>query len=280
MKKILAVLISLLFVGSAFGIVSLFGATGGPDEFGYTYDDAVPYQWIDISETGIDTGLKDYGGTTIPMGFNFNFYGNTYDEIYISTSGFLQFGGQGNNPSGSDYENQDMPIDDNLDNIICPFWDDLILENDEREIGRIYYQSFPDKFIIQWNEVMHSNDQYTTVGGFPSTIYQGSKFTFQVIFFKDSNAIKFQYKEMVDSRYLYADGRSATIGIENIDGTIGLKYFFGEYNESSNPGAPLGPIRNGLAIGFKYPGRKAPWDTGQLPMAQILKILKANKDKE
>lgn len=262
MKKIISILISLLLLASFFGVTSIFGATGGPDTFGYTYDDTVPYQWIDISETGTDSEITSYDGVTVPIGFDFKFYGNAYDKVWISSSGFLQFGSEGNDPSGSDYENQDIPIYDALNNIICPFWDDIT----PRPGGTIYYQSFPGKFIVQWAEFQHDNDYKNQS--------EGSKFTFQVILYKDSNDIKFQYKEMVNDKYLYADGRSATIGIENIDGTVGLKYFFGEYNETSNPGALAGPIKDNLAILFTTGtnnGKKS------LPMHSILKILGINQ---
>jgi len=261
-KKIFAIFISFLFIGSTFGIASIFGATGGPDEFGYTYDDTVPYQWIDISETGTDSEIESYDRAKVPIGFDFKFYGNTYEEVWISSSGFLQFGSEGGD---EDYDNQDIPVDDDLNNIICPFWDDISLR--EKEEAIIYYQSFPDKFIVQWVEFQHDNEL-----GNPE-----SKLTFQVILYKDSNDIKFQYKEMVNDNYYYADGRSATIGIENIDGTIGLKYFFGEYNEVNNPYAPPGPIKDNLAILFTtgtVTSKKS------LPMYSFMKLLGLGKFKE
>ena len=259
MKKLIAILVSLLFVGSMFGIASVLGKTGGPDTFGYTYDDTVPYQWIDISATGkTDPNLKlDDRGVTVPIGFNFKYYGNTYNEVWISTNGLLQFA-----DTSTTFTNQDIPTASTPTNIICGFWDDLYPPT----AGTVYYQSFDDKFVVQWNDTPHISDNGTP----------RSSMTFQIILYRDSNAIKFQYKEMKNGTGKYADGRSATIGIENIDGTVGLKYYYGNTTND-----PAGPIKNGLAIGFKYPGRKAPWEGGgQLPMAQILKILKGNKDKE
>lgn len=259
MKKIIAVLISLVFVGSTFGIASVLGKTGGPDAFGYKYDDTVPYQWIDISGTGkTDLTLKeDDRVVTVPIGFDFMFYGNTYDEVGVSTNGYLIFG-SATNQSG----NLDIPNDDSINNILCSFWDDLF----PPAAGNIYYQSFSDKFIVQWNDIPHICDN------------ELSRFTFQVILYRNSNAIKFQYKEMKNGSCYYADGRSATIGIENIDGTDGLKYYRGNV---FCKGTPAGPIKNKLAIGFKYPGTNPSWyESKQLPMQQILKIVKGNKDKE
>ncbi len=117
-------------------------------------------------------------------------------------------------------------------------------------------------FIVQWDEIAHYSDKT-------------ARFTLQVILYRNSNAIKFQYKEMKNGTENYADGRSATVGIENIDGTVGLKYYFGDTSDD-----PPGPIRDGLAIGIKYPGTRAPWEQRTLPMAQILKILENNRNRE
>ena len=262
MKKIIAVLISLLFVASTFGVATIFGKTGGPDTFGYTYEDTVPYQWIDISGTcKTDPGLKsDDNVVEVPIGFDFKFYGNTYDKVGVSTNGYLIFGSTDNHCT-----NQDIPSTNNPNNIICAFWDDLYPPT----AGKVYYQSFPDKFIVQWDGIPHIVDS-----GLPPP---RSSMTFQIILYRNSNAIKFQYKEMTNgqSTIKSADGRSATVGIENIDGTVGLKYYY-----KNDWDDPPGPIKDGLAIGFKYPGTRAPWENGTLPMAQILKIVKDNKDKE
>lgn len=260
MRKIISVLISLIFVGTTFGIASILGATGGPDAFGYTYDDTVPYQWVDISGTGTDTGITgDDSGVWVPIGFDFNYYGNTYNQVWICSNGFLQF-----NAAAITCSNVFIPLNDSTNNIICPFWDDLYPPAG----GKVYYRSFPDKFIVQWNDIPHIGD-YATLR---------SSMTFQVILYRNSNAIKFQYKEMKNGKWYYADGQSATVGIENSDGTVGLKYYFGNNNGS---GTPAGPIRNGLAIGFKYPGTNPSWyEVKSLPMEQILKIVKGNQEED
>ena len=155
MKKLIAVLISLLFVGSTFGIASVFGKTGGPDTFGYTYDDAVPYQWIDISATGLThPNLKlDDSVVEVPMGFDFKFYGNTYDKVGVSTNGYIIFGSTDNYCG-----NYDIPSLSGPENFISPFGDDLE-PRPEHTTGKIYYQSFPDKFIVQWDYIAHYSDK-------------------------------------------------------------------------------------------------------------------------
>ena len=69
-------------------------STGGPDEFGYTWDDAVALNWIDTT-SGVNTGLTGYstnqadGPVSLP--FTFKYYENIYSSLYIAASGYLSF---------------------------------------------------------------------------------------------------------------------------------------------------------------------------------------------
>ena len=79
---------------------------GGPDLFGYKWIDSNDpngpvYVWQDIVSTGtlatnwIATGTFDakdegYAGP-FAIGFDFNFYGNTKTQVYVSSNGLLVF---------------------------------------------------------------------------------------------------------------------------------------------------------------------------------------------
>ena len=71
--------------------------TGGPDGFGYRYVDSDEigygdFSWEDISDSGREIALTISELTTkISIGFNFSFYGNSYNTLYISNNGFLTF---------------------------------------------------------------------------------------------------------------------------------------------------------------------------------------------
>jgi len=71
--------------------------TGGPDTFGYTWDNSVPFGWIDATG-GTDTGMSgsSWGQAVgpIPLPFPFNFYENEYGAVYIAAAGFLAFADQ------------------------------------------------------------------------------------------------------------------------------------------------------------------------------------------
>lgn len=228
------ILVLALFVPAAVSPREADAFSQGPDAYGYFMMDSnsgATYSWIDITATGTDTGITgDDDSTSVAIGFPFNFYGNTYNSVYVSSNGFLTFHSSGS----TDYDNDPIPDANTPNDNICPFWDDLFPPSG----GTIYYQTqgtAPNRmFIVEWYEISHIGDD----GWTPPR----SKFTFEAILYEGSNDIKFQYKSMQNGVGFYADGWSATVGIENATGTVGLQY---PYNSTS--------ISDGLAILFTLP---------------------------
>lgn len=174
-------------------------ATGGPDLFGYTWDDAQTYSWIDISATGADTGFVGDDAFTGPIsiGFNFPFYEKEYSQIYVSSNGILTFG-----EGSGEANNLPFPFIDPPQAVLAPFWDDLVIGGSYNS-GKVYYQQVSaNQFIISYVGV--------------STL-DSKTLTFQVILNQNGNII-FQYEQLNGSP------SSATIGIEDHDGISGLTY--------------------------------------------------------
>ena len=139
--------------------------------------------------------------------------------------------------------NQTLPRTAAPDSVIAPFWDDLDLTNNPTT-ARVYFQTqgiAPDRmFVVEWYDVPHISDG-------------SSRFTFQSIFYESpgEDDVKFQYFSMVDGNSLFADGRSASVGLENLDGTDGLEYSFGLWGSGPQQETRvLRPIFDGLAIRF------------------------------
>src|SRR5437588_4254871 len=67
----------------------------GPDAFGYSATNDVPFTFIDISATGTRTlaGPDDITVSGVGIGFSFNFYGTNYTTINYNTNALIQFGG-------------------------------------------------------------------------------------------------------------------------------------------------------------------------------------------
>jgi len=175
--------------------------TGGPDAFGYTYDRTVPYNWIDATD-GVGVPWRSPG--PYPIGFNFDFYGTSYNQFYLN-AGFISF--------GRDYAlsltpNQCIPSRGNPNAIVAPLWD-LIMSWEHT--GHLFYKttgSAPNRMLVlEWYNAQHDPD--------------GRFMTFEIILYEGSNDTRFQYASMLANSY--GNGKSATVGIENQDGTIGLQ---------------------------------------------------------
>ena len=190
-------------------------SSGGPDDYGYTWNNGVPYTWIDAT-SGVHTGLStDYWDTqvtaAIPLNFSFNFYGNTYTQIYISSAGAAGF----DRDSLFEYSLGAIPSPDDPNNMIAPYKGHFRV-NYSGSAGRVYYKtlgSAPNRSItIEWYKVQDA---------------LGGVFTFETTLYENGN-IDFSYQSMVHGNYSYYCGWGAAI--ENADGSDGLWYRDSSYS--------------------------------------------------
>jgi hypothetical protein len=209
-----------------FFLIFLFVSTGyadqgGKDNFGYMWTDSdgtvtVDYQWIDARDgTDVFGSIFDDDTAGVDLTFDFVFYGDTLNKIWISTNGWISF----SQPSGatpSEPTNVSIPGGGDPDSLIAVFWDNMITGAGG---GGIFYKisgSSPNrKFIVQWD--IQRND--------------GSRISCQVILYEHSNLIKFQYSE-IDAAF--GNGGSATLGIKK-NSTIGIEYSFNDNTAVTPP---------------------------------------------
>jgi len=188
-------------------------ATGGPDDFGYTWDDSVAFNWVD-ARGGTNTGLEgdDRFTDAIDIGFDFKFYENTYSQLYITTNGLVTFGA-----GASHWSNQSIPNPASPNNFIAPFWDDLCVNYGGYNTGRVYYLrggSAPNRyFVVEWYEI--------------SRLGNNDLLTFEVILYENGNIM---------TQYLNLPGYlgSVTVGIEDDAGVTGLQYLYNAQGLSNN----------------------------------------------
>ena len=187
---------------------------GTPHALGNYTINRIPENFVDISGFGTELQLGDEGGISgIPIGFNFEFFGISNTTLAIVANGYLSF------DTLITRENTAIPLPDAPNSLIAPFWDDLNPEHNPD--SAVYFTtrgSAPNRvFIVQWQDI-------------PLCADPDSRLTFEVLLFEGSQEIQFQYTAMTDGSGISfsgpASGSSATIGIENDDGTRGNQVAF------------------------------------------------------
>ncbi|MFC2150641.1 C25 family cysteine peptidase [Calditrichota bacterium] len=236
----------------------------GPDAYGYVcYDDtdddwgdfAPEYDWIEIStdENYDYRGVRmDFeGDSDLDVGETFlidfeedefvtQFYGNKYNDVSVSTNGFICLGDQagGDNESTEDgiTNFQNWPLDQAMGGgagMIAPYWDWLKFNDNS---GVFYYYSQDDHMlIIEWYMLSHKS------GG-------DNDLTFQAILYDErywrsatgDPKILFQYKNIGHTSGTGTAWNTATpyasVGISSPDGDAGISYFWNnQYPETSAP---------------------------------------------
>jgi len=175
-----------------------------------------PYNWFDATNGGIVVAEGDDTYEYVSLPFSFNFYGNTYDGLYVSSNGYVSFG-----TGYSTYSNDCIPSTDTPNNAIYAFWDDL--KPDGGSNGNVYVKQIDSgTFVIEWYQVKrYESDDYET---------------FEIVL-RDDNSITLQYQSVSSTG-------SATVGVENATGTLAKQYL------CNGVGSPL---NNQLAIRYTTP---------------------------
>jgi subtilisin family serine protease len=176
---------------------------GGPDATGYRWIDSdepggPTFAWVDITGVGTQISMSgdDQNAGPYPIGFDFEFYGNTYDSFNICTNGFISF-----TSTSTAYSNQPIPNTGAPENLVAGFWDDLNFSGS----NKAYYYNDGTRLIVEYYDVPH----YST----------GGNYTFEIILYPDG-MILYQYLSMGDPT------NSATVGIQNAARDDGLEVVF------------------------------------------------------
>jgi len=189
-------------------------ATGGPDIYGYTWDDGVAFDWVDISTPSRAVTFlgDDELSADLPIGFSFDFYGQMKTTLKVSSNGFLQLG----IGTSTDLSNDcPLPNTNSDGDIIGVHWDDLDPGDSN---APVYYETFAAGtapyggyagacMVITFENFDH----------WPGST-GGTAGTFQAILFDNGNILIQFLDPGVEA------GSSATTGIENADETDGLTY--------------------------------------------------------
>ncbi|MBK9402748.1 MAG: SprB repeat-containing protein [Bacteroidetes bacterium] len=139
----------------------------------------------------------DVVASAIPIGFNFDFYGNTYSNLSISTNGFISFDAA---PGSGCCSGQTLPNAAAPNNLVALGWEDLTAAS-----GQITYATVgtsPNQvFIVDFNNVAHLSGTGTPLTG-------------QIKLYEGTNIVEVHTAAYSD------DGTVTTQGIENSTGTL------------------------------------------------------------
>jgi hypothetical protein len=170
--------------------------------------DAYGYQCHDVDFDYIegDTQLNLTGGgqTLVALPFPFTLYGETYDSMWVSMTGYMAFESDFGRYFNSTIPNTELP-----NAAIYAFWDDMTTYNG----GAIYTATVgtaPNRqFVVEWRDV-----------GFYYYYNEGASFE---IVLNETGEIVMQYPSAESE---LTQGSSATIGIENAAGDDALQYSY------------------------------------------------------
>jgi subtilisin family serine protease len=198
---------------------------GGPDGFGYRWIDSnqsggPTFAWEDITGSGTQLALTgdDETSAALPMGFDFPYYGGTFNSLRVCTNGWVSF-----TSTATAYDNQLLPNAGAPENMVAPMWDDM----DFGTTPRVYTYGDASHFVVSWVGAPH----YQT----------GGPYTFQVLLYA-TGEIRYQYLS------IGSVANSATVGIQNASKTIGLTTAFNTDYIANNLAVRILPLRQWLNV--------------------------------
>ncbi|HWV38598.1 MAG TPA: lamin tail domain-containing protein [Vulgatibacter sp.] len=211
------------------------------------YSDISLVAGAELIGSGADTTMVDL---TFANGFEFPFFGATYDTVRISTDGFLTFDTAASTAS----TNTALPNTTNARVHLAPFWDNL----HTRDSGRVYAAEVGADYVIQWTNMSMTTGSRAASGGDPA---EEHNLNFQVVLHADGT-FEYRYGMMLglpggvtnaschpNTCENEANGSAATIGYQVPGGGAGYQLHFG----GGSPGAGNFPYGGGLSNrSFKF----------------------------
>jgi hypothetical protein len=148
-----------------------------------------------------DDGYSDL----IALPFSFNYYGNTYNSVFINNNGNISFNNQ-----YSTFTSNAFP--DSSFNMIAPFWGDV--DTRDSASGLVYYKITPTSMIIKWEQVGYFPTMSDKTNTFQLTITNGSDVTVP-----NGNNVSFCYGDM---QWTTGTASNGTGGFGGTPSTVGV----------------------------------------------------------
>ncbi|MEO0019054.1 MAG: T9SS type A sorting domain-containing protein [candidate division WOR-3 bacterium] len=220
-----------------FTVDVLKGAYTGRHPAGYAWidsdtTDGPVYDWIDTTGFNVVFSRGDDDRLFVPLGFKFRWSDTTYDNCYVTTNGWLSLGPD---PHTATPNPKRLPIDSLPNAGIYPWWCDFVLTS----ASRVYYKTIGEmpnrKFVVIWHNVNVKGTDTTNLVSFEAIL-------------NENGTIVFQYKDVETGSLVYDQGKNASIGVENKEGTAGLNYLYSLPPMSLAVNDPANRLTSGRAI--------------------------------
>ncbi len=216
---------------------TMFAATGGPDDYGYTFTDSdelggPDFEWIDITSTGdaIISSGDDTSSGPVELGFPVVLYGEIQTHLVAGSNGYLSTDPEEKGIDATPDCPLPEPPSDGRGTRLYALHDDLTLDDSSAAVYYQYFKTSPHPHsemgvsIFTWHNLRFD-------GG------SALPLNFQVLLFDDGD-ILFQY----DTSGL-TWGATSTVGLQYDDASVGLTYSC----------KTAGAITDALAVAFSPP---------------------------
>jgi hypothetical protein len=174
------------------------------------------YDFIDISATGTEIAGGDDDMTGVILPFNVDVYGET-NRICVGNNGAIAFGTDSCYLPGFNVALPIMVPNYFGGPVMFPLWTDLY--SGGKLLAQLMGTAPARKVVVEWYQKNHYNDGADDPGGV----------TFEVVFDEASGNFSFQYQTTTfGSDPAWDHGGTATVGVENAEGTSWNQYSYNE----------------------------------------------------
>lgn len=184
----------------------------------------------------------DQYSNLISLPFTFDFYGNTYNSLYINNNGNISFLGQYSTFTAN-------PFPDSSYNMIAPFWGDVDTRDSTMtgNIGSVWYKMTPNALVVVWDHVGYFMTHGDKTNTFQLVISDGTDPLIPI-----GNNVSFCYSDM---QWTTGDASSGIAGFGGVPATVGVNYGNGvdyfQVGRFDQPGTGFdGPYNNSDQIDF------------------------------
>ncbi len=182
-----------------------------------TYSPATPVNPVVLTHNGVadvplSTGTLDDGGWyNLPVGFNFNFFGNIYSTVNISTNGNIQLGATAN--FSTSFTPGAIPSTTVPNNFVAICWSDFDLRAASSSVATVQYYtlgSSPNRVFVV---------QFINAGFYNAGVAVTGNMTGQALFYETTGVVEVHLTQ--SNGLATTGGGIKSLGVENLGGTNG-----------------------------------------------------------